>query len=569
MRRATAGGAGKLRLLLPVLLWLLLAAGGREQPGAGGGVPGGGAQPAAAQPPGGEQAVPQQPPPPLFGLELASRVRGYSLTNWQDERLASADDLVVDLTLGTTLYAVFSLQEGDRLVPIPVAYLIPDEEQGQFVADLTRGFLLKNPPSFSRLQLEEAGGLAGLEPSVFSFWNATRPNPPGLLQAKWQGVEQPFPGYGLGTGFRLIPVSLIRFSELQRLEVYGRGGEQIGRVEDLVMDPASGEVISVLLARRGEPSPARELFPMPLSAFTYHLPLHRLLLDVGAGPFAGAPAVAPAVLATQIRQPDWQRRYHGYWETLDPELAFRRGAEVFAGEYAKASSFRGIEVDNWLDTRLGSIVDAILTPDGSVPYLLLAPEGPVTPSRRRWVPVPLEAFSFHLRDRTLTLGLSSTQLGQAPGYPRGRLPDTQDPAWESDLLAYWERLLAPAGAATGSPAAHRTRGAEQAFLLSDYLGFGLRNLQGQTLARVEEVMLDLESGRARYTLFSVLAGSGPKGKLLAAPFGTGLLDVPGREVLVNLDAAALQEAPLFSANDLPDMSSPSWERRVQEFWRAP
>lgn len=80
---------------------------------------------------------------------------------------------------------------------------------------------------------------------------------------------------------------------------------------------------------------------------------------------------------------------------------------------------------------------------------------------------------------------------------------------------------------------------------------------GEHLGKIEDFMLDVESGRIRY---AVLASGGVLGvgaKLLAVP--PEALIVEDRGVLLDADKRRLDEARGFDRSDWPDFPDPAFE----------
>ena len=84
------------------------------------------------------------------------------------------------------------------------------------------------------------------------------------------------------------------------------------------------------------------------------------------------------------------------------------------------------------------------------------------------------------------------------------------------------------------------------------------NVDGEDLGRVEEIMLDLESGRIAYVVLSF--GSHVRGddKLFAVPWEVLSISHHDKKFILNVSKETLKEAPGFDKDDWPDSSELSW-----------
>ncbi|UEM23771.1 PRC-barrel domain-containing protein [Skermanella mucosa] len=98
------------------------------------------------------------------------------------------------------------------------------------------------------------------------------------------------------------------------------------------------------------------------------------------------------------------------------------------------------------------------------------------------------------------------------------------------------------------------------------IGDEVRNLENQGLGRIEDIMIDVPTGRVAYAVLSFGGIMGMGGKLFALPWQALRVDERRRQVWIDIDRARLREAPGFDKDDWPDMADLSWGHRVHGFW---
>jgi sporulation protein YlmC with PRC-barrel domain len=97
-------------------------------------------------------------------------------------------------------------------------------------------------------------------------------------------------------------------------------------------------------------------------------------------------------------------------------------------------------------------------------------------------------------------------------------------------------------------------------------GNRVRNSAGQDLGRIEEIMLDISSGRIAYVVLSFGGFLGIGGKLFAIPWQALVLDEDDHQFILNLDKDRLERAPGFDKDNWPDMADPRFGRQVFSYY---
>ncbi len=93
-------------------------------------------------------------------------------------------------------------------------------------------------------------------------------------------------------------------------------------------------------------------------------------------------------------------------------------------------------------------------------------------------------------------------------------------------------------------------------------GDRVRNPQGEDLGKVEEIMIDLDSGRVAYVVVSFGGFLGIGDKLFAVPWEAFAIDTGEHEFVLDVDKQTLESAPGFDKNNWPDMADTSWAANI-------
>jgi len=104
---------------------------------------------------------------------------------------------------------------------------------------------------------------------------------------------------------------------------------------------------------------------------------------------------------------------------------------------------------------------------------------------------------------------------------------------------------------------------------SSFEGETVVNGQGETLGEIEEIMLDVRSGRIAYAVMSVGGFLGIGEKYFAIPWNALVLDTDHKRFVLDVDKDRLQNAPGFDRNQWPSMADPQWAGDLHNFYGTP
>ncbi len=92
------------------------------------------------------------------------------------------------------------------------------------------------------------------------------------------------------------------------------------------------------------------------------------------------------------------------------------------------------------------------------------------------------------------------------------------------------------------------------------------NHQNEDLGKIEELMVDLETGRIAYAVLSFGGFLGLGDKLFAVPWSALTFDTDEKKIVLNVNKEWLKRAPGFDKDNWPDMADRAWSTRIFTYY---
>jgi sporulation protein YlmC with PRC-barrel domain len=104
--------------------------------------------------------------------------------------------------------------------------------------------------------------------------------------------------------------------------------------------------------------------------------------------------------------------------------------------------------------------------------------------------------------------------------------------------------------------------------VSSLTGKHVRNTAGEDLGAIEEIMLDIPSGRAAYAVLLCGGFLGLGAKLLAVPWSSFRIEEgeAGPRPMLDVDRKTLENAPAFDKDKWPDLADSATGREIHEHY---
>lgn len=100
------------------------------------------------------------------------------------------------------------------------------------------------------------------------------------------------------------------------------------------------------------------------------------------------------------------------------------------------------------------------------------------------------------------------------------------------------------------------------------IGDEIKNMEGETLGQIEDLMIDVQGGTIEYAVVSHGGVLGLGTKLFAVPWNILSVDRPGKFMVLNVDKEVLQHAEGFDKDSWPNSADPEWRQKIEDYYRA-
>jgi len=103
---------------------------------------------------------------------------------------------------------------------------------------------------------------------------------------------------------------------------------------------------------------------------------------------------------------------------------------------------------------------------------------------------------------------------------------------------------------------------------STLAGDSVRNAAGEDLGKIDEIMIDIPSGRVAYAVLSFGGFLGMGNKLFAVPWSALKVDEDEKCFVLNVDRRTIEQAPGFDKDNWPDMSDTSFGTEISSYYKV-
>ena len=103
---------------------------------------------------------------------------------------------------------------------------------------------------------------------------------------------------------------------------------------------------------------------------------------------------------------------------------------------------------------------------------------------------------------------------------------------------------------------------------STLAGDSVQNSVGEALGKVDELMIDIPSGRVAYAVLSIGGFLGMGNKLFAVPWSALRVDEDKKIFVLDVDKKKLENAPGFDKDNWPDMADVAWGTQIYSYYGA-
>jgi len=259
------------------------------------------------------------------------------------------------------------------------------------------------------------------------------------------------------------------------------------------------------------------------------------------------------------------------------------------GMVHRASEIAGMTVKDSAGKELGTVKDTVINvTSGQIDYAALSYGGFLGLGDKLFA-VPFDAFT-HRHDVSadkhfLVLNVDEETLKRAPGFDPNKWPNFADPQFSTGIDKYYHKFRTPRGALTieSKPGqikievdANRsvTAKSSQPILhrASHIMGMTVRNAASKDLGSVNDLVIDMETGKVRYAALSYGGFLGLGDKLFAVPWSAFdcQYNAGSKEyhMVLNIDEATLRKASGFNKDAWPNFADPTISDQIDKHYRS-
>jgi sporulation protein YlmC with PRC-barrel domain len=101
---------------------------------------------------------------------------------------------------------------------------------------------------------------------------------------------------------------------------------------------------------------------------------------------------------------------------------------------------------------------------------------------------------------------------------------------------------------------------------SSLIGDTVVNPQGESLGKLEDIMIDMSSGRIEYGVLKFGGVLGVGNKLFAVPFDQFTVDTGNERLVLKVDKERLKDAPGFDKDNWPNFADQSFRSEISSYY---
>lgn len=230
----------------------------------------------------------------------------------------------------------------------------------------------------------------------------------------------------------------MKAKDLMGMKVTNNADENLGKIEDIVVDAGSGRILYGVLSFGGFLGVGDKLFAIPWESLQLTGDSKAYVLNIEKDRLKNAegfdkkhwPNFADEQWATKTYQ------YYGrspYWSTAagQPAGDYRDRWNQRVSVWQKVSDLCGKDVRNTQDERIGDISNLAIDPDnGRILYGILSYHG-------KLFAIPWSAFSLTGDAKYAVLNVSKDKLSESQGFTNDKWPNLADPTVAASVHNYY------------------------------------------------------------------------------------------------------------------------------------
>ncbi len=370
-------------------------------------------------------------------------------------------------------------------------------------------------------------------------------------------------------------------------KIVNRAGDDIGKIEELMIDLQNGRIAYAVLSFGGFMGMGDKLFAIPWNSLTLRVHDHAFFLDIPKETLEKAEGFDKDNWPLTREKLSSAYTYYGYQPYWQTEMAAQTGiltgtpgeteSERIARmrsttgmdnpDFLPAGKIKGDKVVNRAGEDLGKIEELMIDlQDGKVAYAVVS-HGGFLGIGNKLFSIPWKALTLSAHEHAFFLDIPKETLEKAEGFDKDKWPLTREELSSAytyyGYQPYWlTGAAAQAGILTGMPGETESErmarmGSMEGVGSQDFLSAStikndkVVNTSGDDLGKVEELMIDLQDGRIAYAVLTFGGFLGMGDKLFAIPWQALSLRPHEHAFTLDIPKDVLEKAEGFDKDKWP------------------
>lgn len=495
---------------------------------------------------------------------------------------ATVEDVIVDVGQGHLLYLVIQFtddtyRDSDALFPVPIYLFEPDGQQFVLYAD--NETYIDNMPSIEEVDAYDPDQDDAWGRWMYSFWtmypqttiNAYTEENLGnedLGDASYREDRLWGYRYNYASGPQVVPVAIIRGSELIGVEVSTQGGESAGEITDLVVNVENGQLLLVAVRPSAEMEAASGNYLLPLSALTANRETANVVfnnedyeLPSGTGFESTWPDLTDQAFHDQIAQ---------VWESQGVGVRYGAGMQVVPMGLVPDTIMDNYEVFTRDSESIGEIDDLLIRRDGKIVYATFEyDEAWEIDWDQQMSIVPISLLTIQPISQAAVLGARAPDIDSLPKYDGDLFVDTSAPDWDSAVRSYWNNIYA---VERGNERVGQIPTTEswESIADSEYLpasalrDFSVVDGNGEWIGEVEEIAIDMVRTEVGYLRLEIDEPGLFADAEVAVPVSAVRFRPAEEQLVLDVTQDRLRNAPGYDG--IPTEADRDFVEEVRAYW---
>jgi len=233
------------------------------------------------------------------------------------------------------------------------------------------------------------------------------------------------------------------------------------------------------------------------------------------------------------------------------------------GQIERWNKLKGREVVGSDNQKLGKLEDTVVDlQSGHILYAIIG-SGGVLGAGEKKIAIAPQAFTG-MSGNNLQFNGDKAKFNGSPEFTKdmdktnelGKADFVNNVYQYSGQTAWWQGANAPASSGQFENV-HKT---------SDLVGKNIKNVADEDMGKVDNVMLNLPTGRVAYLILSPAASLGVGNNLYALPPNSFSMNKDGKSLTSDITKEKLAGAPHFDKNNWAQISDPAWAAQVYQYY---